>query len=272
MLRLGTITITILGSVVAVQAQGVEEGWKTLVMRGIYEGTAKHYEKSEDLLTKAVREAQRFGANDPRVGSTLNSLGLVYREDKKPKEAEAAFRQSLAPIETAYGADSIDVANINFNIASVMVEQGQSAAAIPYLHKALSTYDSMLGSSSIKTAGVLCMLGDAYRLSKDFQQAEGPLRRCADIRETDGGVQNAELAAALHSLALTLQGQGKYALAEPRFSLAEKIEENTLGITSPELAQTLEDHAALLKQLGRDKEAEHLIILSSAIRRSEKKK
>jgi len=152
------------------------------------------------------------------------------------------------------------------------VEQGQSAAAIPYLHKSLSTYDSMLGASSIKTAGVLCMLGDAYRLSKDFKQAEGPLRRCADIRETDGGVQNAELAAALHSLALTFEGQGKYALAEPRFSLAEKIEENTLGITSPELAETLEDHAALLKQLGRDKEAEHLITLSSAIRRSEKKK
>jgi len=97
------------------------------------------------------------------------------------------------------------------------------------------------------------------------------LKRCADIREADGGIDNAELADALHSLALTYAGDGKYALAEPRFKLAEKIRESKLGLTSPLLAQTMEDHAAMLRTLRRTKEAERLMLLSAAIRRSEKK-
>jgi tetratricopeptide (TPR) repeat protein len=265
------ITAIALISAAAAWAQNPEEQWKSLVMHAVYEATAKHYAKAEDLFQQALKQAQYFGANDPKVGSTLNSLGLVYREEKKSKEAEEVFRRALPVLETVYGPDSIDVANVNFNIASAMVDQGQVGAAIPFLHKALSTYDGVLGASSVKTAGVLCMLGDAYRLNKDFKEAEGSLRRCADIRETDGGVDNPDLAAALHSLALVLEGQGKYALADPRFSLAEKIQEKTLGIMSPELAQTFEDHAAMLKQMGRDKDAERLTTLAGAIRRTEKK-
>jgi hypothetical protein len=84
-------------------------------------------------------------------------------------------------------------------------------------------------------------------------------------------MQNADLGDALYSLAMVYVGQGKYGLAEPRFKLAEKIRENTLGLTSPLLAQTMEDHAALLKSMGRNKEADRLIVLASAIRRSQKK-
>ena len=59
----------------------------------------------------------------------MNSLGLIYREDKKTKEAEAAFRRALPVLETTYGDDSIDVANVNYNIASVMLDEGQGGAA-----------------------------------------------------------------------------------------------------------------------------------------------
>jgi hypothetical protein len=114
---------------------------------------------------------------------------------------------------------------------------------------------------------VLCMLGDAHRLAKDFPAAEGPLRRCADIRESNGGMQSSDMAEALHSLALTFVGEGKYALAEPRFTLAEKIRESTLGITSPLLAQTFEDHASLLRLMGKNKEADRLTSMAAAIRR-----
>jgi hypothetical protein len=71
---------------------------------------------------------------------------------------------------------------------------------------------------------------------------------------------------------LTLIDEGKFSAAEPRLKIAETIREKTLGITSPLLAQTMEDHAAVLKELGRDKEAENLIAMSSAIRRQNKSK
>jgi hypothetical protein len=39
------------------------------------------------------------------------------------------------------------------------------------------------------------------------------------------------------------------------FKLAERIRERTLGITNPALAETLEAHAAMLKELARYQES-----------------
>jgi tetratricopeptide (TPR) repeat protein len=115
------------------------------------------------------------------------------------------------------------------------------------------------------------MMGDSYRAQKFWQQAEAPLKRCAQIREVDGGIVNADLGEALNSLALVYMQEGKYALADSQFKLAEKIRERTLGIMSPELADTLEVHATMLKQMGRDQEANKDSTLAAAIRRAEKK-
>lgn len=254
----------------AVHAQDVEEKWKDLFMQALQSAGANDYAKSEQLFLLALKEAERFGGDDARVGTTVNSLGLVYRSERKLSEAESAYKRALSILEKAYGGDSIDVANVNFNIATVMFDQGHQAAAMPFLQKTIVTYQNMLGGASLKTGAVLCMIGDSYRLDKDLKQAEAPLKQCADIREHEGGMQNAELAEALHSLALVYEGEGKYALAEPRFTLAEKIREKTLGITSPLLALTMEDHASLLKQMGRDREATRLTTMAAAIRRSDK--
>ena len=241
-------------------------------MQALHAAGAKDYPRAEQAFLKAVQEAGRFGPDDPRLGTTLNSLGLVYRAEKKYGDADSAYRRALVIMETAYG-DSIDVGNVNFNIASVMFDQGHQVEALPNLRKTVAIYERFLGGTSMKTAAALCMEGDAFRLMKRFPESEAALRRCADIREMNGGlIENAELADALHSLALTLINEGKFSAAEPRLRIAEKIREKTLGITSPLLAQTMEDRASVLKELGRDKEAGSLIAISAAIRRQNKGK
>lgn len=270
-MRAGAAVFAVLVLARALHAQDVEEKWKNLFMQALQSAGANDYGRSEQLFLAALKEAERFGGDDARVGTTVNSLGLVYRSEKKFGEAEASYRRALTILERAYGDDSIDVANVNFNIATVMFDQGHQAGAMPFLQRTLVTYQNMLGGASLKTGAVLCMIGDSYRLEKDLKQAEGPLKQCADIREREGGMENAELADALNSLALVYEGEGKYALAEPRFNLAEKIREKTLGITSPLLAQTMEDHASLLKQMGREKEATRLSTMAAAIRRRTEK-
>ncbi len=230
---LATILLILITAVAEAQVQDPEGPWRTLVLQALHAAGAKDYPKAEQAFLKAVQEAARFGPDDPRLGTTLNSLGLVYRAERKLGESEGAYRRALAIMETAYG-DSIDVGNVNFNIAGVMFDQGHQIEALPNLRKTLAIYDRFLGVNSVKTAAVLCMEGDAYRLMKRFPESETALRRCADIRETDGGlIENAALADALHSLALTLIDEGKFSAAEPRLRMAEKIREKTLGITSP---------------------------------------
>jgi tetratricopeptide (TPR) repeat protein len=252
-------------------AQEAEEPWKNLVGEGQHLAGAKDYAKAEQTFLKAVREAERFGADDWRVGVTLESLGQVYTAGKKFSEAESAFHRALGIVEKTNGADSVEVANVNFDMAKLMFDGGHLVEALTWARKALPLYETSLGGTSVQAAATLCLMGDSLRSMRNFADSEAPLKRCADIRETDGGVDNPELADALHSLALTYVGQGKYALAEPRFKLAEKIRESKLGLTSPLLAQTIEDHAALLRLMGRDKEAERLRVLSAAIRRNGKK-
>lgn len=249
-------------------AQDTEEGWKNLVMQALYAADQGQYSKAEGMLVSAVHEAERFGAQDARVGTTLNSLGLVYRAEKKGADAENAYKKSLAILEQSYGQESVDVANVNFNIANALVDQTKYSAAIPYLQKSLQSYETLLGGSSIKTASVLCVMGDAYRGLKEYPNAMVNLKRCADIREADGGIQNPELADALHSLALVYSAQGKFAQSEANFRLVEKIVERTSGIASLQLASTLDDHVGLLKQMGgREKDIERLNKMSGAIRR-----
>lgn len=254
-------------------AQDAEEAWKGLVVQALYASGENQYAKAEQLFLKAVHEAERFGLKDARVGTTLNSLGLVYRAEKKYSDAENAYRRALVILEGAYGPETVDVANVNFNIGTVLREQGKEAAALPFLQKTLSSYEALLGGSSIKTGAVLCLIGDTYRGMKDYPKAAVNLKRCADIREADGGMQNPELAEALHSLALTFAGQGKFANAEADFKLAEKIVENTSGISSPQLAGVVDDHIVLLKQMGgREKDIERYTKLSESIRRLHSKK
>ena len=269
-----SVTIAILISAVApsiARAQGADEAWQNYLMQALYLAGAKDFAKSEAVFQQALHEAQRFGVNDARIGTTLNSLGLVYRAEKKLAEADATFRRAAPILETNYGPGSLDTANVNFNIAGVAMDSGRWAEALLFMKRCLATYEEKLGVRSLKTGDVLCMQGEAYLNLKAWNDAETSLKRCADIREKDGGMENAGLGDALHNLALVYQKQGKLTTAEPMFKLAAKIREKTLGIMSPALADSLEAHAALLKDMGRQPEAEKEATLAAAIRRNEKK-
>jgi hypothetical protein len=60
-------------------------------------------------------------------------------------------------------------------------------------------------------------------------------------------------------------------LAEPRLRLAAKIRELALGVTSPQFAEALEAHSAILKAMGRNDEAKKEDALVASVRRNEKK-
>ncbi len=265
------VALVLLSLASAAEAQGAADTWKDLVTQGQHAAANNEYARAEESFLKALHEAERFAADDWRVGTTLESLGQVYTEEKKFGEAESAYRRALEIVAKASGDDSEDVTGVTFDIANLMFDAGRQTEAITWARKAVSGYESTSGGTSVQTAAALCLLGDSLRSMRNFIDAEEPLRRCADIREKDGGIDNVRLADALHSLALTYTGERKYALADTRFRLVEKIRENKLGLTSPLLAQTMEDHAALLRAMGLEKEAQRLMLLSAAIRRNEKK-
>jgi tetratricopeptide (TPR) repeat protein len=249
----------------------VGAAWQTLIIAATRAATAKDFKSAEDLLQRAVKVTSRFPSGDPRTGTTQNTLGLVYREEKKNAEAAKAFESALTMLERSYGPESLDVANIDFNIASALIDDGKYDAALPHIQHSRSIFEKVLGGQSLKAAAAYCLLGEAYRNMNRFDEAEKPLKQCADMREAADGVESPDLADALYNLGLVYEHLGKLKLAEPNLKLAAKIRELTLGVTSPEFAEALEAHSAILKTLGRADEAKKEADLVGAVRRNEKK-
>jgi tetratricopeptide (TPR) repeat protein len=256
---------------VAVAADDPDAVWKGMFAAAVRASGARDFAAAEDILTKAVTETQRFPPGDARQGLTLNTLGLVYKEEKKYAEAEKAFRKAIDILEKAYGPETIDFGNVNFNLAGVLIAEGHWESALPLIQASQTIYRKILGDDSLKVASTLCMTGEVYLNLKKYYLAEEPLKHCADSREASGGMQNAEFADALSQLGLVYVAEGKYALADPVFKLVEKIREVTAGITSIEFAEALETHAALLRTMGRVQDADRDATMAAAVRRSAKK-
>ncbi len=74
------------------------------------------------------------------------------------------------------------------------------------------------------------------------------------------------MATSLNNLAGLYEAQGHYAQAEPLYQRALAIVEKALGPEHPDVAQSLENYAALLRQTARADEAERMEARAKAIR------
>lgn len=256
------------GLLIAANDPGLE--WFARVTQATHAIAGKHLDEAEKFYLLAAKVAEQFPAGDARVGTTWNSLGLVYREEKKYADSEKAFEKALPILQKAYGSQSLDAGNVNFNIATVVVLQGHYDAALPYIERSIAIYEKLLGATSLKVASVQCLQGDAYRGLKKFDLSESILKTCIKTRQDATGLQNAEVASALISLGLTYQAEGKLPPAEAQLKMAAKIREGTSGQTSPEWAEAERAHAAVLRAMGRAQDADKEELLANAAEKNKK--
>ena len=90
--------------------------WESYLASGVNAAEQKRFSAAEQMMTLALREAEHFGPSDARLGSTLNTMGLVFMSESKPREAEAPYRRALSIFETVYGPKGMDVGNVCFNL------------------------------------------------------------------------------------------------------------------------------------------------------------
>ncbi len=99
----------------------------------------------------------------------------------------------------------------------------------------------------------------------NYPEAEKQLG--AALKEAAGfRPQDPRRATNLNNLALLYYNQGKYADAEPLYKRALAIVEKALGPEHPDVAKSLENYAALLRETGRTTEATEMEARTKAIR------
>ncbi len=84
--------------------------WQTYMQATSRAYAHGQYPAAEKWLLAALREAEKFGEQDPRLARTLNALGEVYRTQGKYAEAEPLYRRALAIWEKALGPEHPNVA------------------------------------------------------------------------------------------------------------------------------------------------------------------
>ena len=76
-----------------VHAQG--SGWNSHFDAGVNAYLEKEYAEAGKRFLSAIATAEQLGPDDPRVATSLNALGEVYRKQGKYAEAEAAHGRAL---------------------------------------------------------------------------------------------------------------------------------------------------------------------------------
>ena len=145
----------------------------------------------------------------------LNDMGIAYYNLSKFKEAIPCYQESLEAAIAAVDADSIAVAQ--FNTGDAFLADGNPAAAIPYLEKALEAESNF----RYKVAEGL---GMAYMEISQPENARPHFEMCISICEQENAVANSLCPfVAAKAVSLLALGESEKALEAYRTGLADLV-------------------------------------------------
>ncbi len=150
------------------------EQWQGHMDAGAQAYQQGNYPEAEKQFNAAVKEAEGFGAQDPRLATTLNYLAGLYRTQGRYAVAEPLQRRALAINEKALGSDHPGLATDLNNLAKLYHHQGKYAEAEPLYKRALAIFEKALGPDHPLVAAILSNLENLY-YDEDRNVDAGPL-------------------------------------------------------------------------------------------------
>ncbi len=108
-------------------AQGGQ--WNTLNAAGIEAYQRGDYAEAEQQWRAALKEAEGFGPQDPRLAASLNNLAELYHAQGRYAEAEPFYERALAIWEKVLGPDHPHVAKGLENSAALLRKTGRATEA-----------------------------------------------------------------------------------------------------------------------------------------------
>ncbi len=197
-------TIGLLAAVaMAAQDPGkMPEAWEQKYEAASKEAMSGAYAKAEVLMLEVVAEAEKLGAQDPRLATPLANLGSFYAGRKRYAEAEPLLRRALAIREKALGPDHPDVARtlVSLVMCRLSNEPKEAEAVAPMLRRAVAIIEKSRGKDSPDLANALQCMFMLHLFHRDFDGAEANLRRLLAIREKASGPASIEVATVLDDL------------------------------------------------------------------------
>src|SRR5439155_14372271 len=113
------------------------------------------FAEAEKAYLTALKEAEHFPDEDPRLSLSLNNLGFLYYDQGRYGEAEPLYLRALDLRERFLGPEHPDVAATLNNLAELYRARARHAKAEPLYLRALAIREKVYGPAHPDVAIVL---------------------------------------------------------------------------------------------------------------------
>jgi len=143
-------------------------------------------EEAEVILRPAIERLRKEPMAMGVLPQAMNSLAGALEAQKKHAEAAAAMREAIAMTEPHAGSDSLMMATLRNNLATVLVDCGEVDEALTLARMSLQTRERVLPASHPMIGSSLSVLGETLLAAGKPDEAEPLLERSKAIYETAG--------------------------------------------------------------------------------------
>jgi tetratricopeptide (TPR) repeat protein len=211
-----------------------------------------HDAEAEPLARRAYLLANESG-DRKLTGVVLNTFGIVLAKSD-PARAEPLLRRSVALLQQAEGADSLDVAKALNNLATLYTDTHQYAKAEQEMTRALPIYEKYLATDDPLLATVWCNMFRVLYDQHRFAEGEPYLRRALAIGEKKfpRGLKMVNLQLYLAALEASREN---FQEAARILEQIIPIQERLLGAGHPQVGYSLVGYSRVLRGLHQKTEA-----------------
>lgn len=148
------------------------ENWEKHHDSGWVAFKEKNYAVAEKHFLDALKEAEKFPRDDPRLRLNLNNIAEAYRDQGKHTEAVQFYKRVLTINENVLGADHPSVAASLNNLANNYLALGKYAEAEPLYKRALKIWVKILGPEHPLVAHIQESYADLLRKTGRVSEAD----------------------------------------------------------------------------------------------------
>ncbi|HEY8459767.1 MAG TPA: tetratricopeptide repeat protein, partial [Blastocatellia bacterium] len=245
------LAMLVIGVAIALYLGGSSSVWEDNMnaeRKAFKEG---RYLEAVNYAQVALKEAEAFGQEDPRLATSLHNAGELYVRLEKYDEAERFLQRALSIRKS----DDAETARTICALARLNYGRGNRDKAERLYRQSLAIREKVLGKDHPDVAESLSGLALVIA-SRETGKAEDMARRSLNIREKSLNSNDPAVAESLMTLVEVTMDIGKPSEIESNLQRAMAIRENALGSAHPDFAESLIKKGVFLDKRSQCQDAE----------------
>lgn len=215
------------------------------------------YGQAEKCFIAALKEAERFGANDVRVANACKNLASYYDVRSVFPKAETYLERELRIREKAMGGEHPQVIQCVGKITRFYLARDNKTKA-DRLTNLLCTYADKVVKEQQSVEVHFNELNKFYTRHPEYADVQKQLAKLKENSAKVRAVDHLELAAILDGIGTTYKEKNKYTTAEQAYKKALVLREKALAPDHQALAFSYQHLADLYQAQGRTDLAQSL--------------